>query len=544
MTRHSKEHRRRPLLLLGTLVALAAPRALAEVAAPKVGPAPITEEEAHGHIAFLADPALEGRDTPSEGQARVAARVAVLFAEWGLFPAADSLEVMKRFGGDGPDHAAKEGTFYRPFHHVCVAPRADRCTLLLMPERGDEVLFEPGPDFVPIDRASGGVRGDLVFAGFGITDKSEHYDDYKGLQVRGSVVLFFEGEPRNPRKFEGVEVTEGASLWAKLQLAERLGAVGALVVRRQPEGATLSEDNHLDFRYSWASWVDRRSGRERTPRRGLPALEISMECATELLGTDADALARRMDKTGRPGRVRTKGREVSFDSTTEEREVRLDDLVGVVRGRDEGLRDEYVVLGAHYDHIGVGPRGRVGCGADDNASGVAAVLEVAQALALDPPRRSVLVCLFTGEEDGLFGSRDIAEHPPVPKEQLVAMLNADQIGRGDARAVAVLGTKQNPELERVLTRARRLGGSGIETVITGKSEDLFARSDHYSFHREGVPTLFFFEAASVDDNDAYHTWRATTDKVDLEKVTNTARLILETAWILANDDERPPPPRG
>lgn len=540
MMRHSKEHRRRPLLALGALVTLAA----LEVEAPKAGLASITEERIHEHVAFLADPALEGRDTPSEGQERVAARVAALFAEWGMQPAADSLEVMKRFGGNGPDHAATEGTFYRPFLHEYVAPRADRCTLLLLPERGDEVLFELGTDFVPIDRASGGVRGDLVFAGFGITDKSEHYDDYKGLQVRGSVVLFFEGEPRNPRKFEGEEVTEGASLWVKLQLAERLGAAGALVVRRHPEGATLTEDNHLDFRHSWASWLDRRGGRERTPRRALPALEISMECATELLGTDAEALARKMDRSGRPSRVRIKGLEVSFDSTTEEREVRLDNLVAVLPGRDAALREEYVVIGAHYDHIGVGPRGRVGCGADDNASGVAAVLEVAEALVLEPPRRSVLVCLFTGEEDGLFGSHDLAAHPPVPKERIVAMLNADQIGRGDARAVAVLGTKQNPELERVLSRARRLGGSGVDTVITGKSEDLFARSDHYSFHREGVPTLFFFEAASVDDNDDYHTWRDTTDRVDLEKVTNTARLILETAWILANDDERPPSPRG
>ncbi len=545
MTEHPTDPHRRAARTLGVLFALAS---LATAAGDddgfEVGLASITEDEILAHVTMVADPSVEGRDTPSEGQARVAAKIAGLFGEWGLVYAPDSLEVMEEYGLDGPDRDATEGTFYRPFTRQLDAPLPDRCSLLLMPGKGDDVLFEFGTDYVPVHRASGGVRGDLLFAGFGITEKKERYDDYKGLRPKGAVVLFFEGEPRHKKKFEGPEVTDWGSIWTKLQHAEKIGAVGALVVRRQPVDALYPEENNLDFRYSWASFMDRRRGRTRRPSRALPALEISMECATELLGTDAEALVKKMDRSGRPNKVRTKGLQVSFDSTTGEREVRLDNVVGIVRGSDEALRDEFVVIGAHYDHIGVGPRGRVGCGADDNGSGVASLLEVAQAMSLFPPRRSVMFCLFTAEEDGLYGSEDIAEKPPVPAGKMVAMLNMDQIGFGRAREVAVLGIRQNPALKEVLVRARRLAKTGIETVITGKAEDLFNRSDHYSFHREDVPTLFFFEGVSLQDNKHYHTWRDTIEKVDTDKVTRTTRLIFNTAWILANDDKRPPSPRG
>ena len=165
------------------------------------------------------------------------------------------------------------------------------------------------------------------------------------------------------------------------------------------------------------------------------------------------------------------------------------------------------------------------------------------ALAADPPRRSVLLCAFSGEEDGLLGSQAICARPPVPPERMVAMLNMDMIGRGEADEVAVLGLNQNPDLEKVLDRARRLAPTGIKDVTVRKGEELFARSDHYSFHKIGVPVLFFFEGLPIDKNKDYHTWRDTLDKLDYDKMARTARLVFNTAWILANDDSRPPKPR-
>jgi Zn-dependent M28 family amino/carboxypeptidase len=167
----------------------------------------------------------------------------------------------------------------------------------------------------------------------------------------------------------------------------------------------------------------------------------------------------------------------------------------------------------------------------------------AEALAESPPRRSVIVAHFTGEEDGLVGARELAKRLPVPKDRIVAMLNLDMIGFGEADEVTVLGVRRNPGLQKVLDRAERLGRTGVRTVVTGKGEELWQRSDHYAFHEIGLPVLFFFEGLPISADENYHTWRDTPDAVDHEKITNTARLVYNTAWILANDDDRPPAPR-
>jgi Zn-dependent M28 family amino/carboxypeptidase len=218
-------------------------------------------------------------------------------------------------------------------------------------------------------------------------------------------------------------------------------------------------------------------------------------------------------------------------------------VVGILPGSDPERAKEYVVIGAHYDHIGVDPWGRIGFGADDNGSGVAALLELADALALARPARSILFCGFSSEEDGLHGSRAIASNPPVPRESLVAMLNLDMIGRGETDEVVVLGVKQNPDLGKVLKRARKLKSTKLKKVITDRADHLWQRSDHYCFHEVGVPSLFLFEAPSDSDNPDYHTFRDTIDRVDLEKVVRTTRFTYNTAWILATDDDRPSAPR-
>jgi Zn-dependent M28 family amino/carboxypeptidase len=214
----------------------------------------------------------------------------------------------------------------------------------------------------------------------------------------------------------------------------------------------------------------------------------------------------------------------------------------------------WLALGAHYDHLGRGDSGlslaskdeagRIHGGADDNASGTAALLEVVEALALAKPRRTVLACAFAAEEDGMLGSKALCDSPPVPRDKLVAMLNMDMLGRGDPSDVVVFGLVQNPAFDKLLERAKKLAKTGIKTITPGKDEDLFKRSDHFSFHQIGVPEMFFFEHMPLDDNHDYHTWRDTLDQLDFDKLTRTARLVFNSTWLIANDDERPPKPRG
>ncbi|MHC5209712.1 MAG: M20/M25/M40 family metallo-hydrolase [Planctomycetota bacterium] len=510
-------------------------------AGPAAGFATILEDELSSDLVALASASLEGRDSPSEGLTRAAAHIVTRLEAAGLT-------------GAGP-----EGTFLLPFSRDLPAPVPEACALELEadPEAADADagaarVFTYGEDFVPVWGADGTGRGEAVLFGFGIDSDSEKYDDITG-EVAGTVAVIVEGEPRHKRKFDGPEASPDSQLYLKLATLEEEKVAGVLVVRRPPAAPASKsrsrskadeapEPPGLAFRHTWASWVG--SPPDRAERVDIPALEITPAVAEALLGIDVLEIAGKADKTGKPPKPVRSGRTVSLAAKSEVRSLPIDNVVGILEGTDPDLADEFVVIGAHYDHVGVDPRGRIGFGADDNASGTAAMLEVVTALAAAGPRRSILACAFAAEEDGLLGSKFLCENLPVPRESLVAMLNMDMLGRGDVDEVAVLGTTENPALEKLLKPANKLHKTRIKSIVTGKGQELFERSDHFPFHQIGIPALFFFEGLPITRNADYHTWRDTIDLVDVDKVARSARLVFNVAWLLADDDQRPPPPEG
>jgi Zn-dependent M28 family amino/carboxypeptidase len=300
----------------------------------------------------------------------------------------------------------------------------------------------------------------------------------------------------------------------------------------------------LGFRSTWSVWNEPNPSFPRADSAPLPALEISRAAASRLLGADVDVLLAEMDADAKPLRLDPSPRRVHLraESRTSD-SLSAPNVVGVVPGSDPAFAKEFVIVGAHLDHIGVDTRGRLGLGADDNASGIAVVIEVAEAIALARPKRSVVFCAFSGEEDGLVGSYVFARDMQLDKNEVVAMLNADMVGRGPTDTLATLGVKQNPALEKLLKRAQKLSNTGIKKLSFDKAQHLWERSDHYSFHELGIPTLFFFEDPRGESkNPDYHTWRDTVELVDHDKVARTARLVFNAAWLLANDEERPPRP--
>ncbi len=531
--------------------------------AHEAGLATVRKEDLTRHIGVLAAPEREGRDSPSAGLEEAAQYIGEVFANAGVEPLADSAEFWKansqRELRPAPAAAAASGearpstgTYLRPFTRRL--PKADlrNCYLRLDPGSGTPRSFEYGKDFVALPHANGEVAGELVFVGFGIESRAEGYLELQGLKLEGKLAVLVEGEPRHPKRFDGAELTSAAALWNKLRDLREARAAGALVVRRSygppdggkytPAGDSLRlEQPGLRMRHTFAEWVGTEP--DARPRESLPALEISEAAASELLGFDVAAWAAKTDRTPKVARPKLERRRALFQCKTSDSEVEIDNVVGRITGTDPALADQWVVIGAHYDHIGVDVRGRVGYGADDNGSGTSALLELAEALCASRPRRSVLICGFGGEEDGLLGSRALTQRLPVPKEKLVAMINMDMIGRGDPAEVAVIGITQNPALEKVLERARKLSPTGVQKLVLRQGEELFARSDHHSFHQIGVPVLFFFEGLPIERNPDYHTWRDTVDKLDMEKIRRTSILVYNTTWLLANDDDRPPPPR-
>ncbi|MEZ5977167.1 MAG: M20/M25/M40 family metallo-hydrolase [Planctomycetota bacterium] len=481
----------------------------------------IDEDGVSATLAVLCSPYLEGRDSPSRGLAFACDYVAKRFEEAGL----ESPE-----GVDG---------YLATYTRNLPAPDLEESRLESPLER--EVAA--GVDFVPLLGCPGSARGPAVFCGYGIGVKE--FDELDDLELAGAIAVLVEGEPRHKRVLRGEEVSEAANVFRKLQLLRDAGAVGALVVRRPvdedesaPRGWPAREE--LPFRHTWAMWVG-----ANVPVMGpspIPALQVSWAFAEELLGDDLDARMKSIDRSGKPKPWEGPRPEVSIASVTVQRDVPIANVVGIVRGSDPKLRDEYVVIGAHLDHIGVDPLGRIGRGADDNASGSAAMLEAVEALAAEPPARSVLAISFTSEEDGLLGSKAIARDLPVPRESVVAMVNLDMIGRGERDGCVALGIRENPLMEDIVDEARRRFRTGIKSVETRKGQELFARSDHYSFHEIGIPAVFFFEHVPLSDNPDYHTWRDLEEYVDTRKIANTSRLAYGVTRLLADREERLPRP--
>ena len=524
--------RARPWLALASLLLPLLGLPAGEGGSAAAGLATIAEQDLSGHLDVLASPGLEGRDSPSLGLELAARYLAARFEELGLEP----------LGADGYRHG---------FAVTAPVPDPEGCRLELTLADGSARRFELGHDFVPVPGCEGQAEGELVFLGFGIDDSRERFDEVPA-RLRGKIALVIEAEPRHKRRFDGEEVSDHAALWSKLADLESAGVEGVIVMRRAPppdQGLPpgLREEGGPDiaFRYQFATWVGEPTLPR--PRRALPpVLEVDASCAAALLGTDVEELALKADRSGRPPRHKPASgdkRALRLAASTRQGQVQVANVVGLLPGGDPALAAEHVVLGAHYDHVGVDERGRIGHGADDNASGTAALLELAQAFSVAPTRRSLVFCAFAGEEKGLLGSKAFCADPPLALESVVCMLNMDMLGRGERSEVAVLGVEHNPALEDLVDRARKEARTGVRKLVLRQGQELWERSDHFSFHERGLPTLFFLEGLPLERNADYHTWRDTTERLDIGKIANTTRLVFQTAWLLANADERPPRPR-
>lgn len=490
-------------------------------------------------LAELCNPYLEGRDSPSYGLSYTAQRIGEHLESFGCKPVGEGGLIhtyeLRRAQADAA----------RCSFEVLSSEVAEPATEEQLAEAGLADGWQLNQDFTPLLGAGGEAEGLLQFCGYGIDVRG--YRGFDDLELEGRIAVFVEGEPRHKRVLEGPELSPAANTFRKLQRLEHEGAEGALIIRRAPDDQIepppgWPEHTPVEFRSTWASWLGERPG-ARGPVN-LPSMEIGWEQAQVLLGLDLEELVGRIDSKGKPQPIEHAAVEVHFESRAGDTAVQLPNVMAAIEGSDPELSKQWVLLGAHFDHIGVDPRGRVAVGADDNASGVSAMLEVAHSLAADPPPRSILLCAFSSEEDGLFGSQAVALDPPVPPDRIAAMVNLDMVGRGPDKTVVALGVRENPDFESILKRAKRRSKSGISKIETKKAQELFARSDHYSFHRRGYPALFLFEQPDVDDNPDYHSYRDVLEELKIKKVERVAKLADAVVRELAELEEPLPRPSG
>ena len=440
----------------------------------------ISAERIKGDMTFLADDALKGRDTGSVEYQIAANYMAARFANMGLEPAGD------------------DGSYFQQvnFAKGRLASGSAAATLTL---NGAEKALEWGTDYLiagTTDRRERAMSGELVFVGYGISAPSIGHDDYAGLDVEGKIIVALSGAPKS---FSSEVSAAFGSSSTKKQMAEAKGAVGYLAIMGASTAKRFTMEKMQKFYTGWnLEWqTPSGAGYSASPGIGAAAL-ISNDLADSLLqtgGTSLDAVNKAVAE-GAPVKGFSLPASLALSSRNEIGErFSSPNVAAILRGSDPDLADEYVVISAHLDHVGVKEKvegdDKIHNGAMDNASGSATMLEVARAFLTsgERPRRSVIFLSVTAEEKGLMGAEYFANYPTVPVENIVANVNLDMpILLYDFADVIAFGAEHS-SLKGTVDRA-------VSTVGVTLSPDpipeqgLFVRSDHYRFVQQGIPSVF------------------------------------------------------
>jgi Zn-dependent M28 family amino/carboxypeptidase len=430
-------------------------------------------------LRFLSSDALEGRGTGARGGDIAAQYLASQFMALGLEPAGDS------------------GTYFHQVPIVTLVPDGQLSATgspRALRYRDDFVLWSETPAERPRAAAAShqtaDATGELVFVGFGISAPEWQWDDYQALDVRGKILLMLVNDPglRDPAIFRGRILTYYGRWTYKLEEAARRGAAGVLLLHND----TMATYGWSTVRNSWTG----DQVRLLSPATSLAwAGWITQSAATELLATKGIDLTQAMATAARRDfRPIATGIAVTGRVQSAVRFSNAANVVGHLPGSDPVLRDQSVLITAHYDHLGIGqPVGgdSIMNGAVDNASGTAALIAMADAFARSGvrPRRSLVFAAFTGEEQGLLGSKAFAQRPPQPLASYAAVLNIDVTNLYAAtRDVAALGTDQST-LGRYFDAAARAEGLRVTTDSGALFRGSYFRSDHFPLARVGVPGL-------------------------------------------------------
>ena len=448
-------------------------------------------------VKTLAAPEMEGRASGTPGAERAALHIAGEMQRVGLTP-----------GGDG-------GTWQQAFT-VPTGIKLGEGNALRIVAPSARVLAL-GREFVPLTvSADGGWEGDVAFVGFGITAPDVGWDDYAGLDVRGRLVLVIEGEPRRVDGFRRPDAYHYAERSHKVINAREHGAAGVLLVAH-PDRAGDALPTLTGLGQPWSIFA------QAVSRTAADALLIPA-------GVTLAAVTAAVEAGPAPKSFAVPGARVALRVALVRERGRAANVVGILPGKDARLRDETVVIGAHYDHLGRGGEGSlapdalgaVHHGADDNASGVAAVLGLARAFAAaGGTSRTLVFVAFAGEEMGLLGSTLYVRKPARPLERTVLMVNLDMVGRLRDRTLYVGGVDGGSGL-RELVNAQ---AGGLTLVLRG---DPFGPSDHTAFYAAGRPVLFLFTGAHAD----YHRPSDTWDRINgagLAEVTAFAARVVDAA---------------
>ena len=509
----------------------------------------ITAADLEREVAFLASDEMRGRLTDTPGNRRAARHIEERFETFGL-------------------RAVAPGSSYRHPFELLTAALGDGNALRL--HAGGETVTAASPqDFFPAPfSASAQAAGPVVFAGFGIAAPDLGRDDYRDADLAGKVVLVLEHEPGEfdpDSPFAGVVASERGRALRKALEAQRRGAAAVAIVDDVHNHARRWSMHDLAARawpsrpprvppYQLAAWV-------RQVR--IPAVRISVELARRLLapaGYTLRELALQAETSGGAAPVDIPDARLEIATSVRHDVTAVDNVVGLIEGADPELRDEWLIICAHYDHEGANAAG-IFNGADDDASGVAGLLEIAEAYALARdagarPGRSILLAAWNAEEQGLLGAWAYTEQPLAPLGDTVAVLNMDMIGRSEEvppgggyrfaglppqtaesnrNAVNIIGHSFSEGLRAATAAANGHAQLDLRFRYDNNRSNLLRRSDQWPFLFHRVPAIFVHTGLHPD----YHTQRDRPETLEYDKMARVVRLVYDLSWDLAQGGDRP-----
>jgi hypothetical protein len=489
----------------------------------------VSRERMRADLEFLCSAPIEGRASLSRGADATAQFLAADMRKIGLQPI--------------------DSSFVQRFDVIPLRLDRERSSIQIV-RGGGEQTFAAGGVFLPEPVRPVDLTLEVVFAGYGITAPELGYDDYAGLDVTGKAVLVFEHEPQEdePKSvFHGTGFTLHANVWTKTRNAERHGAAAVLVVT-EPVNRHRSSPRNPDRANAPPQALARSELR-------IPRFAVSADLAAALLQPTGQTPAEwqiRIDRVPSPSSRPLEGLLVRLRAANHETAPQASwNVVGLWPGTDPKLRDETILVTSHYDHLGV-QNGALYPGANDNASGVAAMLEVARLVVQRRLPRSVLFIAFGSEEQLMLGSYHYVAHPLRPLDTTIAVLNLDMIGRNEEHTPESLGAYEltaaasdrlnlvgavfSRDLERLLVKAASAAGLALSMKFDRDSSmrALF-RCDHLPFLQKGVPAVWLFGGF----HPGYHEPADTIDRLDFEKMARVVRLTVGAVRTLAMAQSAP-----
>jgi aminopeptidase YwaD len=478
--------------------------------------AAVSAERIREHVEFLASDKLQGRRTGTPAGDAAAKYIADQFRSYGL------------------------KTELQPFEFVSKVELGPSNSFKIKTESGTHTL-RVAEDFMPLAFSpTRFASGEAVFAGYGISAPQLQYDNYAGVDVKGKVVLIFRGSPDgdNPHGRFAEFSQPGLEIQTKTLKAREKGASGVVFISSEED---FPKDRLARLRHD-LNFLD----------SGIPTAVISRNAAKSIFASSGESVMGAEQKAKESAAALALKAQIEFKTDVEKISGKAANVVGVLKGSDPQLASEYVVIGAHYDHLGLGgseslaanPEGSIHHGADDNASGTSGLIELARVLANEKSKikRSIVFLAFSGEEMGLLGSAAYTKKPVAPLASTVAMLNMDMIGRLREGKLFVSGVGTSPAWKPLLEKLN--GPSSGHATASGNGsgsrfqmsygEDGFGPSDHQSFYVRDIPVLFFFTGT----HDDYHKPSDTADKINAEGLKQIAELVREITVAVANEPQR------